>query len=187
MRIAVVLLTVVLLAGLGAVPASSATATKYKPCTLLTSADLEGALKGKLSRAPQEGESDDNESGPFQGEIMDYCSWIVISGSDAIGVVLRVTRATSSISQMAQEWTGRFVEKVKKAGGTVEVVKIAGTECHIFGNTNKNLGATVGYSTNCLTAGKGRALLIEINIPPPRPVPAAVNQGLFGKAVARLC
>ena len=97
MRIGPVLLTAVLLATLGAAPVSSA--TKYKPCTLLTTPDLEGALKAKLSRGQQEGGDVDDEPGPLKGETIDWCSWIL--GSGTLGVTLRVTRAVASVSQMA--------------------------------------------------------------------------------------
>jgi hypothetical protein len=182
MRIAPILLAVVLLAAM--VPAPASSATKYKPCTLLTTADLEGALKAKLSRAQQEG-GDVEDDGPLKGETLDWCSWIFVSGSDAIGVVLRVTRAVAPVPQMAEAWYGPLVDTAKKGGGTVESVKLAGTECHIFRNKNKSAGP-VGNSTNCLTAGKGRALTIEINTPAATPVPPAVAQGLLAKAVARL-
>ena len=123
MRNALVLLAVPLLAG--AVPAPAGSATKYKPGTSLTAADLEGALKAKVPGAQQQG------------------------------------------------------------GGTVEFVKLAGAECRNFGNIHQQ-GGPVGNSTNCLTAGKGRALTIEINAAAPTPVPPAVAQGLLGKAIARL-
>ena len=44
----------------------------------------------------------------------------------------------------------------------------------------------VKHSTSCLTVGKGRALEIEINTALSTPVPAAVDQGLLVKAIARL-
>ncbi len=179
MRIALVLFAVVLLAS--TVPAPASSATKYKPCTLLTTADLEGTLKVKVTRGQQEGGDVDDEPGPLQGETIDWCSWVLGS----IGVVLRVTRAVASVPQMAQAWYGPLVETAKKGGGTVESVKLAGAECHIFRNSNKSVGP-VGNSTNCLTAGKGRALTIEINTPASTPVPPAVAQGLLAKAVARL-
>ena len=183
MRTALVLFTVALLAAM--VPAPASSATKYKPCTLLTTADLEGALKAKLSRAQQEGGDVVDEAGPLKGETLDWCSWIFVSGSDAIGVILRVTRAVASVPQMAEAWYGPLVDTAKKGGGTVESVKLAGTECHIFRNLNKS-GGPVGNSTNCLTAGKGRALTIEINTPASTPVTPAVAQGLLAKAIARL-
>ena len=181
MRNALALLAVILLAA--TVPAPASSATKYKPCTLLTTADLEGALKAKVTRAQQEGGDVDNDPGPLQGETIDWCSWIL--GSGAIGVVLRVTRAVASVPQMAEAWYGPLVETAKQGGGTVESVKLAGAECRIFGNTSKKVGP-VGNSTNCLTAGKGRALTIEINTAASTPVPAGVAQGLLGKAIARL-
>jgi hypothetical protein len=180
MRKALVLLTAVLLAAV--VPAPASSATKYKPCTLLTTADLEGVLKAKVTRGQQEGGDVDNDPGPLQGETIDWCSWILGSGS--IGVVLRVTRAIGSVPQMAEAWYGPLVQTAKQGGATVESVKLAGAECRIFGNANK-MGGPVGNSTNCLTAGKGRALSIEINTPGAA-VPAAVAQGLLAKAVARL-
>jgi hypothetical protein len=123
MRNALVLLAVALLAG--AVPAPASSATKYRPCTLLTAADLERALKAKVTRAQQRGV------------------------------------------------------------GPSSFVKLAGAECRIFGNIYKQ-GGPVGNSTNCLTAGKGRALTIEINTAASTPVPPAVPQGLLGKAIGRL-
>lgn len=183
MRIALVLLMATLLAATVPVPAGSA--TKYKPCALLTTADLEATLKAKLTRGQQEGGDVDNDPGPLQGETIDWCSWILGSSGGAIGVVLRVTRAVASVPQMAEAWYGPLVEQAKQGGGTVESVKFAGAECRIFGNT-KNKAAPVGNSTNCLMAGKGRALTIEINTAASTPVPAAVAQGLLGKAIARL-
>ena len=183
MRNALVLFTAVLLAAM--VPAPASSATKYKPCTLLTTADLEGALKAKVSRGQQEGGDVDNDPGPLQGETIDWCSWVLGSSGGAIGVVLRVTRAVASVPQMAEAWYGPLVETAKQGGGTVESAKVAGAECRIFGNHAKQVGP-VGNSTNCLTAGKGRALTIEINAAAPTPVPPAVAQGLLGKAIARL-
>ncbi len=183
MRVALVLLTAVLLAT--TVPAPASSETKYKPCTLLTTADLEGALKAKVTRAQQEGGDVEDEPGLLKGETIDWCSWILGSSGGAIGVVLRVTRAVASVPQMAEAWYGPLVETAKQGGGTVESVKLPGTECHIFRNTSKSAGP-VGNSTNCLTAGKGRALTIEINTKALTPVPAAVAQGLLAKAVARL-
>ena len=180
MRIALVLLTAVLLAA--TVPAPASSATKYKPCALLTMPDLEGALKAKVTRAQQEGGDVDNEPGPLQGETIDWCSWVL--GSGAMGVVLRITRAVASVPQMAEAWYGPLEESAKQDGATVEHVKVAGAECRIFGNVKK-VGA-IKNSTNCLTAGKGRALTIEINTAASTPVSAAVAQGLLAKAVARL-
>ncbi len=63
-------------------------------------------------------------------------------------------------------------------------MKVAGAECRIYGNIKKV--GTVKNSTFCLTAGKGRALTIEINTAASTPVPAAVAQGLLGQAIVRL-
>ena len=175
MRIAWVLLAVVLLAA--TVPAPASSATKYKPCTLLTTADLEGALKAKVTRSQLEDEEPPDTEGPFKGEVLDGCSWIL--GSGAIGVVLRVTRAVASVPQMAANFFTPLDETARK-GGSVVAVKVAGAECRIYGEIK------MGHSTNCLTAGKGLALAIEINTHASTPVPAAVAQGLLRKAAARL-
>ncbi len=179
MRIALVLLTAVLLAATVPVPASSA--TKYKPCTLLTTSDLVGALKAKVTRGQQEGGDVEDEPGPLKGETIDWCSWIL--GSGTFGVVLRVTRAVASISQMADYVFTPLEESAKGMGATVKRVKVADAECTVFGNVSVG-PSPVKNSILCLTAGKGRALTIEINSA--TPVQAAVAQGLLGKAIARL-
>jgi len=181
MRNVLVLFSVVLLAA--TVPAAASSATKYKPCTLLTTADLESALKAKLSRAQQEGGDVEDEPGPLKGESIDWCSWVLGSGSSVIGVVLRVTRAVASIPQMADYVFTPLEESAKKEGATVKRVKVANAECTIFGNITGG-PSSIKNSMLCLTAGKGRALSIEINSV--TPVPAAVAQGLLAKAIARL-
>ncbi len=178
MRNVLVLFAVILLAA--SVPASAGSATKYKPCTLLTTADLESALKTKLSRGQQEGGDVEDEPGPLKGETIDWCSWILGSGS--FGVILRVTRAVASIPQMADYVFTPLEESAKKEAATVKRVKVANAECTIFGNIK--VTGPIKNSMLCLTAGKGRALSIEINSA--APVSAAVAQGLLAKAVARL-
>ncbi len=178
MRTALVLLAAALLAAV--VPAPASSATKYKPCTLLTTADLEGALKAKVTRSLGENEVIDDEE-PLKGEAIDACSWVL--GSASIGVVLRITRAIAPVPQMAAAFFTPLEETARKEGAIVEVVKVAGAECHIW------RGVKVGpvrNSTLCLIASKGLALLIEVNTAAPAPVPAAVAQGLLGKAAARL-
>ncbi|HET8999282.1 MAG TPA: hypothetical protein VFP86_06525 [bacterium] len=179
MRRALVLLTAVLLAA--TVPAPAGSATKYKPCTLLTTTDLEGALKAKLSRGQQEGGNVEDEPGPLKGETIDWCSWIL--GPPTVGVVLRVTRAVASISQMADYVFTPLEESAKGMGATVKRVKVADAECTVFGNVTGG-PSPVKNSMLCLTAGKGRALSIEINSA--TPVPASVAQGLLAKAITRL-
>lgn len=179
MRIALVLLTAVLLAA--TVPAPASSDTKYKPCALLTTADLEGALKAKITRGQQEGGDVEDEPGPLKGETIDWCSWVL--GSGTLGVVLRVTRAVASISQMADYVFTPLEETAKGKGATVKRVKVANAECTVFGNVTGG-PSPIKNSMLCLTAGKGRAISIEINSA--TPVPAAVAQGLLGKAIARL-
>jgi hypothetical protein len=59
--------------------------TKYKPCSLLTAAELEGALRGKVARANEKGST--IPDGPFKSEIMSTCDWVVGSSAVTLSVM----------------------------------------------------------------------------------------------------
>jgi hypothetical protein len=56
-------------------PARADAASKYKPCSLLTVADLETELRGKLGRSNERDTT--VPEGSCEGEIMSTCDWAV--------------------------------------------------------------------------------------------------------------
>jgi len=115
------------------VSAPGSSATKYKPCTLLTTTDLDGALNAKVTKSQGEYEAPPDNEGPLKGEVVDGCSWIL--GSGAIGVVLRIIRAVASVPEMAEFLFAPIDETARTDGATVKTVKLGGTECRLYGHT----------------------------------------------------
>ncbi len=100
-------------------------ASKYRPCSLLTAAELEAALGAKVGR------SDERDiaftEGPYKGETMSTCTWIV----GPTYVTLSVIRQTLTPEQRAAGLARlrQVLEDLKKKGWTVEPANIAGALC----------------------------------------------------------
>lgn len=186
MRIAVVLLTIVLVAALGAIPVSSA--TKYKPCSLLADADLETALGAKLITGVLrrvEGE-DIQTDGPLQGQPLDHCTWQMKAGQLTIVATLYVARAIGPLPQLAAQWYPPKEELVKEAGAKVESIRLPGAECRIFKNLKLPDFPGVFHETSCLGTSKGMAVSLEVTTQAKTPATPQLVKKLLDRASSRL-
>jgi|GEM_PF-2410550 hypothetical protein len=180
------LLLVIALSGMGlGGPTSAAAATKFKPCSLLTAADLEAALGAKVIRGALEGEDTDTQGTPLQGEPLDHCSWVLRAGEAGLGAVLWATRAAAPLPQLAAFWYPPKEELVRQNGATVESVRLPGAECRFFKNM-KNPSLGVAQQTWCLVTSKGLALSLEVTTQAPSPVAPQRVKNLLDRASSRL-
>ncbi len=192
MRNALVVFAVVLLAA--TVPAPVSSATKYKPCTLIATKDIETALGAKLITGPQGMLEDENidDEGPLKGEPVDLCIWklTAAAGAGNVGgvgtsVVLWITRAIGPLQQLATFWYPPKEELVRQGGGTIESVKLPGAECRIFKNL-KLPKMPAGHQTWCLMTSKGMALSLEADTFAKTPFAAQVVKKLLDRAASHL-
>ncbi len=188
MRNALVLFAVVLLAAMVPAPASFAAATKYKPCSLLRTMEIETALGAKLisaSWAILENENIETD-GPLQGQPLDHCVWQLKASGVGTAVVLYAARAIGPLPQLATLWYPPKEELVKEGGGTVESVRLPGAECRIFKNLKLPDGGPVGHTTSCLVTSKGMALSLEVTTHAKTPVAPQLAKKLLDRASSRL-
>ena len=151
-------------------------ATKYKPCSLLTGADLEAALSVKVDRS---NETDTTiPDGPFKGETMSTCNWIVGSNS----VTLNVIRGPKNPQEQAAGLAGlRATEaQLKRKGWTVEPANIPGADCVSIKPPATESTALPGSS--CAMVSKGLAFWLGVN----GSVTAQQVKALADKVAARL-
>lgn len=148
-------------------------ASKYRPCSLLTTAELEGALRVKLSSS-NEGDIIIPE-GPFKGETMSTCTWVMGSTN----VTLAVTRGPRTPEQRAAGLTmlRQAEETLRKQGWTVESANISGAAC----STYKPPAGASGAACSMESKGFGFSLYIYGSSVTPQQVKA-----LADKAAARL-
>lgn len=120
--ISIILLTV------GSTTLPGRAASTYKACSLLTAAELEGALRQKLTR------SDDSDiavtEGPYKGETVSICSWVLGSAY----VTLAITRRPRTPQQRAAGLAilREAEETLKKQGWTIEDVTIGSAVCSTY-------------------------------------------------------
>ncbi|MDQ7842826.1 MAG: hypothetical protein QN141_01875 [Armatimonadota bacterium] len=182
MRIAVAMVLIAAVALVAPVPSTAA--TKYKPCSLLTSADLEAALGAKVSRGAQEGEDTDTQGTPLQGEVLDHCAWVLRAGQADVGVVLWATRAAAPLPQLAAFWYPPKEALARQDGAAIETVRLPGAECRLFRNGKHPLLGTV-QQTWCLIIGRGLALSMEVTIQSNAPVAPQRVKALLDQAARR--
>lgn len=191
MRNALGLIAAVLLATSAWAPASFAAATKYKPCSLLRTMELETALAAKLIPGSLGMLEDENiyTDGPLQGQPLDHCIWkLKWAGAGAgmgIAVTLYAARAIGPLPQLATFWYLPKEELIKEGGGSIESARFPGAECRIFKDL-KMPGAPGGHETSCLVASKGIALVLEVATNQKTPVAAQLVNKLLDQASGRL-
>lgn len=131
-------------------------ATKYKPCSLLTAVELETALHGKVDRSAERDTT--MPDGPFKGDIMSTCDWVVGSNT----VTLNVIRGPKSPQEQAA-FLARLratEETLKKRGWTIEAANIPGADCTSFKPPASEHAAP---GSQCFMVSKGLAFGLGIN------------------------
>lgn len=132
-------------------------ATKYNPCSLLTKAELETALRSKVDRFADRDTT--IPAGPFKGEIMSTCDWVV--GPNY--VTLNVIRGPRNPQEQAVGLaTFRATEEgLKKKGWTVESGNVPGADCVSIKPPVSEPTALPGAS--CVIVSKGLAFWLGVN------------------------
>lgn len=118
-------MTVLVAAGL-VLPAGAA--TKYQPCSLLTSAELEAVLGAKVERTNEQDIT--LTEGAYKGEILSACTWIVESAR-ALGASLSVMRGPRNPEERAvavAKLRSAF-DRLKEKGWTFEPLSTPGVYC----------------------------------------------------------
>jgi hypothetical protein len=122
----VTLLATVLLAP--GFPRGAEAASKYNACGLLTAAELKAAVNASVDKA------DDRDivipSGPYKGETMSGCSWVMGSTYADLSVI----RGPQTAEQRAAGLSGmrRIETGLVKKGWSVEPAKIPGADCNAY-------------------------------------------------------
>jgi len=150
-----VLFTTVLIAT--AVLLTADAATKYQPCSLLTAADLEAALRAKVDRFADRDMT--IPAGPYKGDIMSTCDWVV--GSTY--VTLNVIRGPKNPQEQAAGLAGFRAkeEGLKGKGWAVEPGNIPGADCVSVKPPASEPTALPGAS--CVMVSKGLAFWLGVN------------------------
>ncbi len=151
----VVLFTTVLIATTAPLPADAA--TKYQPCSLLTTADLEKALRGKVGRFADRDMT--IPEGPFKGDIMSTCDWVVGSSY----VTLNIIRGPKNPQEQAAGLASfrATEERLKGKGWTVEPGNIPGADCVSLKPPATE--PTALPSASCVMVSKGLAFWLGVN------------------------
>ncbi len=153
-------------------------ATKYKPCSLLTAADLETALRGKVGRFADRDIT--IPEGPSKGEVMSTCDWEV----GGFYVSLNIIRGPRNPQEQAAGLAmfRALEEGLKKKGWTVERGNIPGAEC--FSGKPPASEPTALPGAWCAMVSKGLAFSLGINGKAPLTVQEV--KALADKVAARL-
>lgn len=132
-------------------------ATKYRPCSLLTDAELETVLHGKVVRSAERDKS--IPEGPFKGDIMSTCDWLVGFGS----VTLNVIRGPKNPQEQAAGLAGLRAteETLKQKGWTVDPGNVPGADCVSIKPPASESAALPGAS--CVMVSKGLAFWLGVN------------------------
>lgn len=149
---AIVLAVVLVL--LTALPGSAA--GKYKPCTLLTAAELEAVVRGKVS---QTHDSDIVvQSGPYKGETISTCTWVL----GTTFVYLTVVRAPRTPQELAasRAEAQRGDDKLRKLGWTIQPANIPGATCATYRPPASASGARPG--AGCAMEARGLAFSLSV-------------------------
>jgi hypothetical protein len=118
------LLAAVMLAAVVQLPADAD--SKYKPCSLLTSAEVEAVLGTKVAGA-QEHDITVTE-GPYKGEIMSGCTWDTGSRVGASLSVIRGPR-TQEERDAGSANLRKLLDGLKQKGWRIESATIPGALC----------------------------------------------------------
>jgi hypothetical protein len=151
----VVLVTTLLVATAMQLPATAA--TKYQPCSLLTAADLEAALGAKVDRFADRDTT--IPEGPFKGEIMSTCDWVVGSTYVSLNVIRGPKNPQEQAAGLAN--LRALEEGLKKRGWAVEPGNIPGAECASAKPPASEPTALPGAS--CVMVSKGLTFSLGVN------------------------
>ena len=151
----VVLCTTVLIGTAMHLPADAA--TKYQPCSLLTAADLEAALRAKVDRFADRDMT--IPEGPFKGDIMSTCDWVVGSAYVTLSVIRGPKNPQEQAAGLASFRAKE--EDLKKKGWTVEPGNIPGAECVSGKPPTSEPTALPGAW--CVMVSKGLAFSLGVN------------------------
>ena len=153
-------------------------ATKYKPCSLLTAADLETALQAKVSSSSDRDQA--IPEGAYKGEIVSTCDWLLGSDSGAVG--LSVIRGPKNQQEQAAGLADLRAkeEGARQRGWTIEPGNIPGAEC--FSAKPPGNNPTDRPFSSCAMVSKGLAFILTVV------APSTVQQvkALADKVAARL-
>jgi len=141
---------VALLVAVTALPVEAA--SRYRACSLLTTAELETALRVKVSGT---NERDTVISrGPHQGRTMSGCTWIM--GGGYLSVSVFPQRPTEAPWQAALTVLGQTLQDLKRRGWSIEPAAIPGAECSTARPPARERGA--GPVVTCFMERRGFAL-----------------------------
>lgn len=164
----IVLFATILLA---AAPLPADAASKYKPCSLLTPAEVEAVLGVKVTRT-------DEGEGAYKGETMSSCNWA--TGSK-VSAILTVTRGSGSPEAVWSAKGRKLFDSYKLKGWKIEYADTRGAVCA--------RGVPPAGDTSSLAfaacAAESKGLSLSLNVVSPT-VKAQQVKALFDKAVARL-
>ena len=131
--------------------------TKYKPCSLLTAAELETALRGRVDSSAERDLT--IPDGPFKGEIMSTCDWIVGSNTVTLNVIRGPRNQQEQAAGLATFHASEAT--LKQKGWTVEPGNIPGADCVSLKPPASEPTAVPGSSW--VMVAKGLALWIGVN------------------------
>ncbi len=130
--------------------------SKYQACSLLTSAEIEAALREKVDRS---NDSDiEITEGLYKGETMSSCVWV--AGSTY--VTLYIIRAPRTPEERAAGLARlrKAIDDLRQRGWVVETVAIAGAECS---GLRPPTGATgLAPGAVCVMESKGLAFSLGV-------------------------
>jgi len=175
MPMTTLLIASLILLTVGSTPLPTQAASTYHACSLLTSAELEGLLRQKVTKS---GDSDVTVSdGPYKGETVSSCNWTLGPAS----VALSVMRGPRTPEQRAAGLAAfrRIEEILKKQGWTIDQVNVGGMSCSTYNPPTGAQGLPRGAA--CVTEAKGFALMVSVSGGTPQLV-----KGLVDKAAGRL-
>jgi len=176
-KCAMALFTAALLASV--VPPAVPAAGQYKPCSLLTPAEVEAVLGAKVAKTS-------DAEGTYKGQTMATCSWAtdpsgIVTVAGKIGATLTITRGSGSPEAVWSAEARKLFDFYKQKGWTVEYADARGAVC-ARAVPPAGEASSLPFSA-CAAESKGLSLSLNVVS---RTVKAQQARGLFDKAVARL-
>jgi len=109
-------------------PGAGEAASKYNACGLLTAAELKAAVNASVDKMDERDVVIPN--GPYQGETMSTCTWLLGTTSATLNVI----RGPRTAEQKARGLAGfrRLEAALVQKGWTVEPGKVPGADCNTY-------------------------------------------------------
>ncbi|HEY6103003.1 MAG TPA: hypothetical protein VI007_07245 [bacterium] len=161
--------TAMLLAAAISLPANGA--SKYKPCSLLTPAEVEVVLGSKVIKT-------DEGDGLYKGQTMSSCNWTT---GAKVSAILTVTSGSGSPEAVWSAESRKLFDYYRAKGWTIDYANTRGAVC-ARGVPPAGDASSPAFAA-CLAESKGLSLSLNVVSPT---VTALQVKGLFDKAVARL-